>query len=47
MNELEKQIIEEAQKMRKEGMSFKKIAEILNISLREAIHYCTDLKYKK
>jgi len=46
MEDLKIQLIIEAKKMRNEKLSFRKIAELLNIDLSTAIHYCTDSKYK-
>jgi len=36
----------QAQKMYEKKHTFKEIAKTLNINLSDAIHYCTDLKYK-
>lgn len=47
MENLEEKIIIEANKMRNENLSFRKIAELLNIDLQKAIHYCTNSKYSK
>lgn len=47
MNDVDFKIILKAQRLYyKSGLSFRDIQIELNISLSDAIHYCTDLKYK-